>query len=291
MLRPRIIPVVLSRAGVVVQSKSFARYQMLGRLPAVVERLSEYEADELVLIDITPPAERRAEDENAWLSELRALAPRCRMPLTVGGGIRTLADANARLLAGADKVLITTRGLEEPSFIDAAAREFGAQAVVVGVDARPRSRADASAGWSAWRDGAQHDSGRDAVAWAAEAAARGAGEVLVQCVERDGRGEGYDLALLSAVVSSVRVPVVALGGIGGPDAWSQMAAGLRAGASGAAAANVFNYSELSVRAAKRALRAMGLPVRAPSGPAGAQAGAIGAADAAATVSPRGGEAA
>lgn len=262
-VRRRLIPVVLMRQGVAVQSKGFQRYQRLGDPTTIVERLSDWASDELIYLDITRGgAYDVGRDDlgtgNAQdvLEILRGVAKRCFMPLAFGGGIRTLADCEARVVAGADKVVINSQALDDPSFIDACAREFGSQCVVVCIDAK----ATGPGAWSVFSGGGKVDTGRSPAAWAREAQERGAGEVLIQSIDRDGRGTGYDLELIRAVSGAVSVPTIALGGVG---EWPHLAEGLRAGADAVAAANIFNYSEHSVYRAKRHLFEQGLHVREP----------------------------
>jgi cyclase len=258
-LRRRVIPVVLMRGGIVVQSRGFRRYRALGNPVTIVERLSAWGSDELVYLDITAPGSGydlgRDDLGSANLRDphaiLRDVARRCFMPLASGGGVRGLDGVAARLEAGADKVVVRTAALDDPGFLDAAAREFGAQCIVLCLDAQ---RCDGG-GWSVL--GAPE---RDAVAWAREAASRGAGEIILQSADEDGRGGGYDLELVAAVAGAVLVQVVALGGAREPE---QLAAGIDAGADAVAAANWFNFEEHSVHRAKAWLHEQGYAVRAP----------------------------
>lgn len=267
-LRRRLIPVVLLREGVAVQSKGFRRYQRLGDPGTIVQRLSEWASDELIYLDITrAPAGGGVYDAGrddlgtgnarSIAEALATIARRCFMPLAFGGGIRTLDDCARRIAAGADKVVINTQALREPGFIDACAREFGSQCVVLCIDAK----SDGAGGWSVFGEGGRFDARRSPAAWAREAQERGAGEVLIQSIDRDGRGDGYDLPLVRSVVDAVSVPVIALGGVG---EWSHLADGLTiGGADAVAAANIFNYTENSVHHAKRVLFEAGLNVRRP----------------------------
>jgi len=262
-LKRRIIPVVLLRGGHAVQSKGFRRYQQLGNPMTIVERLSAWASDELVYLDITRGGQTRdagrddlAGSSPAELSAiLREVARRCRMPLTLGGGIRSLEDAAQRIGVGGDKILINTVALRDPGFVNRASREFGAQCVVVGVDARRRPEG----GWTVVVPGSEHVD-REPVAWARELVDRGAGEILIQSIDEDGRGRGYDLPLVAAVSEAVRVPVIALGGAGTGE---HLAEGLRAGADAVAAANMFNYVEHAVLRAREQVFDEGLDVRAP----------------------------
>lgn len=264
MLKRRVIPVVLLRDGSIVQSRGFKRFQVLGNPTAIVRRLSEWAADELIYLDISrsplhapgrlDTAARPATD---ILDILRGVARCCFMPLAFGGGIRTLADIEARLLAGADKVVLNSQALLEPDLITRAARRFGSQAIIVSLDARAEGD-----GWQVYSQGGRQPSGRSPAAWAREAQDRGAGEVFVTSIDRDGAGNGYDLDLLRSVTTAVSIPVIACGGVG---AWDHLAEGLRhTGVSAVAAANIFHHSENSVPHARRFLLERGLPVRPPT---------------------------
>ncbi len=253
MLKNRLIPVVLMRDGLAVQSKGFRRYQALGNPVAIVERLSDWASDELIYLDISDDC--GATDP---LDVLSGIAIRSFMPLTFGGRIRTVGDAAARVERGADKFTVTTAALDDPGFITACANAFGSQCVVVGIDARR-----GEPGWSAWADGGRRDARRGAVAWAREAEDRGAGEILLQSIDNDGLRCGYDLDLIAAVAGAVTIPVIALGGVGD---WEHLAEGLRAGADAVAAANIFNHSEQSVLKARRFLEQAGCNVRPLVGP-------------------------
>jgi len=250
----RLIPVVMVRDGVAVQSKGFRRFQALGDPTTVVERLSRYAADELIYLDITPPSRR---DLGATRALVERLAPRSRMPLTFGGGITDAAQAVELVRLGADKICMTTAAIDHPERITATVRELGTQCVVVGIDASLRDgRCVALA------DNGARETGRDAIEWAIEAADRGAGEILLHASDRDGAGTGYDLDLIGRVASTVPIPVVALGGAGRlPETGPHCAAALQAGASAAAVGNAFNYAEHSVLKTKRYLHEQGLHVR------------------------------
>ena len=191
------------------------------------------------------------------LSILRQVASRCFMPLTFGGRIRSLDDVAVRIRNGADKVSLNSAALDDPSFIDSVGRRYGAQCCVVCIDARRDGE-----GWQVMADGGSRPTGRTPAKWAAEAVERGAGELLIQSIDQDGTGNGYDLSLIRSVTQAVRVPVIALGGAG---SWEHMEAAIReGGARAVAAANIFNYSENSVFKAKRHLFDAGCGMRRPS---------------------------
>jgi cyclase len=264
MLKKRLIPVVLLRNGVVVQSKGFKRYQRLGNPVTIVQRLTDWAADELVYLDISRDQvydlgrdDLKDENRGTILEILADISKRCFMPLTFGGGIRTLDDAAMRVRAGADKVSINTKPLEDPGFITACAVEFGSQCVVVSIDAKEKD--DGS--WEVFSHGGRNPTGLTPASWAAEAEARGAGEILINSIDRDGKGEGYDLALINSVVNAVKIPVISVGGVGKWDHFGE--ALLQTGTNAVAAANIFHYTENSVYKAKKHLFEIGANVRKP----------------------------
>lgn len=263
MKKKRVIPVLLLKNGQLVQSKGFLRHKNLGNPFVAVKRLSEWAADEIVYLDISGDgaiAAQRAdlayESRAGLLDVIADVARVSRMPVAFGGGIRTLADIEARLKRGADKVSINTQALADPGFVTAAAQEFGAQCVVVCMDVRtvdgaPRVMADR----------ARTPTAHAPIDWARTVEAAGAGEILLQCADRDGTGAGYDLELIDSVAASVKLPVIALGGAG---EWSHMADVLaRTRADAVAAANIFQYYDQSFYLAKKHLFDRGLPVRPP----------------------------
>lgn len=264
MLKDRLIPVVLLRNGVVVQSKEFKRYQVLGNPFTIVQRLSDWAADELIYLDINSESisdlgrgDLNVPSSHSIVETLENVAKRCFMPLTFGGGIKTLEDVLARIRAGADKVSINTQALSDPSFVDACAKEFGSQCIVVSIDAMT----DGSGSWEVYMQGGKIPTGRHPAEWAAEVESRGAGEILINSIDRDGSGKGYDIPLIRSVVREVNIPVIALGGVG---TWSHLAQGItEGGASAVVAANIFHYSENSVYKAKKYLYDSGLNVRKP----------------------------
>lgn len=261
MLKKRLIPVLLLRNGVIVQSKGFKKYQSLGSPTAAVERLSSWASDELIYLDIsnTPVYDLKRDDLNfpkfkSILDIIRLVASKCFMPLTFGGGIRTLDDIYHRLKSGADKVTLNTKAVDRPEFIEECSKEFGSQCIVVSIDAR-RLRDK----WIVYKGGrAPTDLLPDK--WAKIAEEQGAGEVLLNSIDRDGSGMGYDVELIHAVSSSVSIPVIALGGVGN---WQHFEEGLKTAASAVAAANIFHYTENSIYNAKKYLYDRGNNVRRP----------------------------
>ena len=210
-------------------------------------------ADELVFLDITATHEKR--DTIAKLA--RRTADDVFVPFTIGGGIRSAADAQAVLDAGADKVSVNSAALERPELIDELAGVFGAQCVVLAIDAKATDP-NGSPSWEAYVAGGRTRTGRDVVAWAREGVERGAGEILLTSMDRDGTSDGYDLALTAAVSEAVSVPVIASGGAGELE---HLAEALRAGADAALCASIFHYGRHTIAEAKTHLAAAGIPVR------------------------------
>jgi cyclase len=262
VLKQRLIPVVLLRNGVVVQSKGFKRYQVLGNPYTIVQRLSDWASDELIYLDISREKQYDLgrDDLKTWNRDsleaiIAEVAKSAFMPLTVGGGIRTLEAVQKRLYLGADKVAINTQALKDPAFITRCAESFGSQCVVVSMDVK-KDRDN----WEIYMNGGKEATHKTAVDWAKEAESRGAGELLVNSIDNDGRGQGYDLDLIHSVSSAVAVPVIACGGVG---KWEHFISGIEAGASAVAAANIFHYTENSVYNAKKSLFEQGCNVRPP----------------------------
>lgn len=263
MKKKRVIPVLLLKNGQLVQSKAFSRHKNLGNPFVAVKRLSEWAADEIIYLDIsgaggieTLRADLAYESRAGFLDIVSDVARVTRMPVTFGGGIRSLRDIEERLQRGADKVSINTQALADPGFVTAAAKEFGAQCVVVCMDVR---FVDDAA--RVMNDRARVATPHTPVEWARLVESAGAGEILVQAADRDGAGGGYDLDLIDSIATAVRVPVIALGGAG---EWSHMGDVLeKTRADAVAAANVFQYYDQSFYLAKKHIFDRGLPVRPP----------------------------
>ena len=252
MLKLRIIPCLDVKDGRVVKGVNFVSLRDAGD---PVEQAAVYDAagaDELTFLDITASHERR----DTMLDVVARTAARVFLPLTVGGGVRTVADMRALLLAGADKCSVNSAAVARPELVREAAQKFGSQCVVVAVDAKRVGPAS----WHVFTHGGRRDTGRDAVEWCQQAAALGAGEILLTSMDRDGTGQGFDLELLRAACAAVRVPVVASGGVGTLDHFVQ---GAQAGATGLLAASVFHFGTFTVAGVKTAMAAAGLPVRLP----------------------------
>ncbi len=250
MLKTRIIPCLDVKDGRTVKGVNFVELRDAGDPVALAKAYDEQGADELCFLDITASHEGRG----TMLDVVMRTAEQCFMPLTVGGGVRSGADLVQLLRAGADKVAINSAAVADPSVISECAAKGGSQAVVVAIDAR-RS----GAGWEIFTHGGRKSTGIDAVAFAKEAAKRGAGEILLTSMDKDGTKSGYDIALLKAVTSAVTIPVVASGGAG--CAADLAPAVLEGGANAVLAASIFHFGEVSLHEARSALAAAGAPVR------------------------------
>lgn len=252
MLAKRIIPCLDVDNGRVVKGINFVALRDAGD-PVEQARFYDGEgADELVFLDITATHEAR----QTVLEMARAVADQVFIPFTVGGGIRTVTDMRAILRAGADKISINSAAVKEPDLITAGAAEFGSQAIVVAIDARRRS---AMPGWEVYVSGGRIATGRDALDWAREVEARGAGEILLTSMDGDGMQDGYDIDLTRAVAEAVNIPVIASGGAGSPAHFADVLTHGQADA--ALAASLFHYRRLSVGEVKSYLAARGIPVR------------------------------
>ncbi len=250
----RVIPCLDVDAGRVVKGVEFLDIRDAGDPVELAAHYDREGADELVFLDITATHEKR--ETIARLA--RRTADEVFVPFTIGGGIRSAADAQAVLDAGADKVSVNSAALERPELLDELAAVFGSQCVVLAVDAKAVPTNGAPARWEAFVAGGRTSTGRDAVAWTREAVERGAGEILLTSMDRDGTSDGYDLALTSAVSEAVSVPVIASGGAGELD---HLTEALSAGADAALCASIFHYGRFTIEQAKAHLAAAGVPVR------------------------------
>ena len=254
MLSIRIIPCLDVKDGRIVKGVNFVNLRDAGDPVAAAEAYDAAGADELCFLDISASHEGRG----VLLDAVAQVAERCFMPLTVGGGVSSLDDFRALLLAGADKVAINTAAVKNPDLISAAAAQFGAQCVVVAIDAKATN-----GGWQIFTHGGREATGIDVVAFAEQAVEHGAGEILLTSMDRDGVKAGYDISLTRAVADAVTVPVIASGGAG--NAAHMAAAALEGKASAVLAASIFHFGEITIDDAKAALSAAGLPVRRLSG--------------------------
>src|SRR5690242_9751071 len=252
MLAKRIIPCLDVTGGRVVKGVNFVNLRDAGDPVELAERYNDQGADELVFLDITASSDER----DTMVGVVARTASRVFIPLTVGGGIRSVADARKILLAGADKVSVNTAAVRQPELIRELSDEFGAQAVVLAIDARRR----APNAWNVYTRGGRDDEGIDAIEWAGRGEALGAGEILLTSMDTDGVQTGFDCALTSAVRNATRIPVIASGGAGKPEDFVEVLAG-RAGADAALAASVFHYGAYTVGDLKTFLSEHGVEVR------------------------------
>ena len=260
MLAKRIIPCLDVKDGRVVKGVNFVALVDAGDPVAQAQVYDREGADELVFLDITATHEARA----TVVEMVRRVADTVFIPFTVGGGIRTVDDMRAMLLAGADKVSVNSAAVQNPAVITEAATRFGSQCIVVAIDARQRGPAEIDArglGWDVYVSGGRINTGIDAVAWAVEVERRGAGEILLTSMDGDGTKEGYDIHLTRAVSSAVNIPVIASGGAGRAEHFA--AALTDGGAAAALAASLFHFRELPILDLKRTLLAAGIPIRMP----------------------------
>jgi cyclase len=265
-LKTRLIPCLLLKNGLIVRSELFKYHQIIGDPTTQLQRYTDWEVDELVYIDISTSDDYDVGRNDAKIATsghtnitdiIGEVAKACFAPLTFGGRIRSIDDMRTRFARGADKITINTLAIDEPETITAAARAFGSQAVVVSIDAVLRDD-----GTYATAKGGHEQLALDPVRWARQVEDLGAGEILLNAVHRDGTAQGYDLDLVERVVSATSIPVVALGGAG---RWQHCVDVVReAGASAAAAANIFHFTEMSYKKAKRHMHDAGLEVRLPA---------------------------
>jgi cyclase len=258
VLAKRIIPCLDVTGGRVVKGVNFVALRDAGDPVEIAARYNEQGADELTFLDITASSDGR----DLILHIIEAVASQVFIPLTVGGGVRTVEDVRRLLNAGADKTSFNSAAIANPQVISDAADRYGAQCIVVAIDAKRRTPGEEAArgpGWDVFSHGGRQNTGLDAVGWAAEMARRGAGEILLTSMDRDGTKSGFDLALTRAVADAVSVPVIASGGVGTLD---HLADGVQIGGADAVlAASIFHYGEFSVGQAKRHMQARGIVVR------------------------------
>jgi cyclase len=253
MLAKRIIPCLDVTAGRVVKGVNFVELKDAGDPVEIAARYNDQGADELTFLDITATSD----DRDLILSIVEAVASQVFIPLTVGGGVRSVADVRRLLNAGADKVSFNSAAVADPEVVRNAAAKYGSQCIVVAIDAK--QRAGDSSGWDVYTHGGRRNTGLDAVEWARRVVALGAGEILLTSMDRDGTKSGFDLALTRAVADAVPVPVIASGGVG---SLAHLSEGIRIGGADAVlAASIFHYGEFSVREAKALLARDGIAVR------------------------------
>ena len=265
MLAKRIIPCLDVTGGRVVKGVNFVELRDAGDPVEIAARYNAQGADELTFLDITATSDGR----DLILHIIEAVASQVFIPLTVGGGVRTVDDVRRLLNAGADKTSFNSAAIANPDVINAVSAKYGAQCIVVAIDAKRRSAEDAQrlgangqpvgAGWDVYSHGGRKNVGLDVVEWAAEMAQRGAGEILLTSMDRDGTKAGFDLELTRAVSDRISVPVIASGGVGNLD---HLADGVQQGGADAVlAASIFHYGEYTVGQAKARMAERGIPVR------------------------------
>lgn len=263
MAAPRLVPVVLIKNGLIIRSQAFRLHQIIGNPVSTVARFSNWNVDELVVLDISTEDfhDIRREDHSvryvgsSTIGLLKHIADVTCMPLAFGGRVRTLDDIQARLAAGADKCVINTQALASPDFVAEAAKRFGSQCIIISIDARRQE----DGRYEVYAEGGRRATGRTPIDWARDVERLGAGEILLNSIDRDGTGRGYDLDLVRSVVQSVSIPVIACGGVG---RYEDFPTAIReGGAAAAAAANIFHYFELSYPHAKRTCLDAGLAMR------------------------------
>ncbi|HJY17222.1 MAG TPA: imidazole glycerol phosphate synthase subunit HisF [Xanthobacteraceae bacterium] len=255
MFKVRVIPCLDVKDGRVVKGVNFINLRDAGDPVAAAIAYDEAGADELTFLDITASHENRG----IMLDVVRRTAEACFMPLTVGGGVRTIEDIRALLASGADKVSINTAAVARRAFVKEAAEKFGDQCIVVAIDAKKVSQPSEPERWEIFTHGGRYPTGIDAVGYARDVTALGAGEILLTSMDRDGTRQGFDIALTRAVADAVSVPVIASGGVGNLD---HLVAGIREGhATAVLAASIFHFGEYSVRQAKEYMARAGLPMR------------------------------
>jgi cyclase len=255
MLKARIIPCLDVKDGRVVKGVNFVELRDAGDPVQIAKAYDEAGADELCFLDITATHENRG----IIFDVVRQTAEQCFMPLTVGGGVRTLDDIRQLLLAGADKVSINTAAVKDPQFVEEAARKFGSQCIVVAVDAKKVSADGEPVCWEIFTHGGREPAGIDAIEFAMKVVALGAGEILLTSMDRDGTGDGFDLELTRAISTAVEVPVIASGGVG---TLQHLVDGVqKAGASAVLAASIFHFGTYTISEAKSFMAQRGVPVR------------------------------
>jgi cyclase len=255
MLAKRIIPCLDVNAGRVVKGVNFVALKDAGDPVEIARRYDEQGADELTFLDITASSDAR----DIILHVVERVADQVFIPLTVGGGVRAVEDVRRLLNAGADKVSMNTAAIKDPELVARASGKVGAQCIVVAIDAKKVPDCDGSPRWEVFTHGGRNATGLDAIAWAQQVEALGAGEILLTSMDRDGTKSGFDLALTRAVSDAVRIPVIASGGVGSLD---HLVDGvLEGGADAVLAASIFHFGEHTVREAKERMRSRGIEVR------------------------------
>ncbi len=257
MLKIRLVVCLLLKNGQIVKSMGFERYQFVGSPKIAIDFFNAWSADEIIFLDIGTEEEFSPTngDRLDVLSRIvKESSTKCFVPLTVGGGIKNINQMSQLFSSGADKITINTEALRNPELIKEASTRFGNQAIVVSIDAKSKT----GGGYEVFIDHGKEPTGKDPASWAREAESYGAGEILINSIDRDGSLRGYDVNLISEVVKAVNVPVIALGGVA---RWEHLLEGINAGASAVAAANIFHFTEQSTRSAKKWMEELGINIR------------------------------
>ncbi|MBT8551995.1 imidazole glycerol phosphate synthase subunit HisF [Polynucleobacter paneuropaeus] len=251
MLKVRVIPTLLFKQFGLVKGQKFNSWRRVGPLLPAIKVYNQRDVDELILVDILA----HHDDGEPDIESIRELGQDCFVPLTVGGGIKDVGQVQALLRSGADKISINTAPFDHPNIINEIASRHGSQCVVASVDVHVTHQGK----WEAFSHAGQRPTGRDVIDWVRELEDRGAGEILITSIDRDGTMSGYDLALVEKVVSAVKIPVIASGGAGSYEHMIDVV--LNAGASAVAAASIFHFTELTPQGAKLAMSNRGIPIR------------------------------
>lgn len=262
MLKKRLIPCLFLKNGFLVRSEQFKTHQLLGNAIHQVERFNAWDVDELIYIDISEDDQYdirrddlKVKNETNVLNILEAISKTCFMPLTFGGRIRTMQDIQDRIARGADKVTLNTIAIDHPGFITESAKYFGSQAIIVSIDVKQH----ADGRYEVYYQHGKTPTGKHPVDWSKEVERLGAGEIFLNSMDRDGMATGYDLSLIRSVADAVKIPVIACGGVG---RFPHFAEGILEGhADAVAAGNIFHFTELSAKQARKSLIRMGVDVR------------------------------
>ena len=261
MYKRRLIPILFFKNGWIVRSEEFKIHQIIGNPINEVERFNQWNVDELIYLDISSDNkydlrrnDSKVKNLNDPLDILDEVSKHCMMPLTWGGKIKTIEDISLRMKKGADKVSINSAAFRDKNLIFQAAREFGSQAIVVNIDVYCNEKNE----YIVVIDGGKTRTDINPVEWAKTVERLGAGEILLQSINRDGVGEGYDLKLISKVAQEVSIPIICLGGVG---EFTHFSDGIKSGASAVAAANLWHFKEMADRLGKKALKEAGIDVR------------------------------
>lgn len=262
MLKKRLIVCLLLKNGQLVKSTGFNEFQVIGNPKIAIQYFNAWAADEIVFLDISREKDYVSimrEDQNyktleSFSAIVEECAKICFVPLSAGGGVRSLDDMRTLFRSGADKAVINTKAIESPEFITEAAEAFGSQAVVVSIDVKVNANGE----HEVYSHFGSTPTGMTPIVWAQKVESLGAGEIFLTSIDRDGTLQGYDLSLIKSVSDAVRIPVVACGGVG---KWPDLIEGANTGASAVAAANIFHFTEQSTRAAKKVMAEGGVDVR------------------------------